>query len=240
MLPISFVILIFSIWMVFDAIRRSAELYWYFIILLVPFGAFIYFFAVKLHDFDLRRVTAGRSSSQPLSVLRQRATHAPSPANQMALADALCQTETFREAAQLYQTVLDDDPKNKAALLGLARSSVGQGRMGDAVESFERLLELDRAYANYSAALEYAEALWQDGRKQDTVELLEAVAQLTDRPNHKLAHAHYLIRMGRPEDAHAIVDDVLQRHESAPPAQRKRNEKWAERARALLAELDAE
>lgn len=242
MLPFSFFILIFSFWMVVDAIRRSAELYWYFVILLVPFGigAFIYFFAVKMRDFDLRRATAGRAPNQPLAVLRQRVDHAPSPQNRLALADALCETEAFREAGQLYQGVLDESANDKAALLGLARTCFGMGRTAEAIEWYERLLELDREYANYSAALEYAEALWQDGRKQDAVELLEAVARLTGRPNHKVAHAHYLMESGQMAAARPVLEEVLREFEASSTLERKKIAKWAERARDLLNRFDVE
>ena len=43
---------VFSVWMIFDAIRRGAELYWYLVILLLPFGALIYFLLVKVRDYD--------------------------------------------------------------------------------------------------------------------------------------------------------------------------------------------
>ena len=43
---------VLKIWMLVDAIRRGAESYWYFIIIFAPFGECIYFFMVKIRDFD--------------------------------------------------------------------------------------------------------------------------------------------------------------------------------------------
>ncbi len=40
----------FSIWMLIDAVKRGAR-HWWMIIILVPFGEFIYFFMVKIKDF---------------------------------------------------------------------------------------------------------------------------------------------------------------------------------------------
>jgi hypothetical protein len=40
----------FSAWMLIDAIKRGAR-HWWMIIILVPFGEFIYFFTVKIKDF---------------------------------------------------------------------------------------------------------------------------------------------------------------------------------------------
>jgi len=40
----------FSIWMLVDAYQRRAEHYWY-LIIFFPFGEWVYFFLVKVHDF---------------------------------------------------------------------------------------------------------------------------------------------------------------------------------------------
>jgi hypothetical protein len=40
----------FSVWMLVDAYQRRAEHYWY-LIIFFPFGEWIYFFLVKVHDF---------------------------------------------------------------------------------------------------------------------------------------------------------------------------------------------
>ena len=42
----------FSIWMIVDAYQRGAQ-GWWIVIILVPFGEFIYFVMVKMQDFDL-------------------------------------------------------------------------------------------------------------------------------------------------------------------------------------------
>lgn len=40
----------FSVWMIVDAYQRRAEHYWY-LIIFFPFGEWVYFFLVKVHDF---------------------------------------------------------------------------------------------------------------------------------------------------------------------------------------------
>ncbi len=40
----------FSIWMIVDAFKRGADHYW-FLIIFCPFGEWVYFFLVKIHDF---------------------------------------------------------------------------------------------------------------------------------------------------------------------------------------------
>ena len=41
----------FSLWMIIDAYKRGAEHYWY-LIIFFPLGEWVYFFMVKIHDFE--------------------------------------------------------------------------------------------------------------------------------------------------------------------------------------------
>ena len=51
----------FSLWMIVDAIRRGAAYYWYPVIAL-PFGEFVYFFVVKIHDPEYDASASGTAS----------------------------------------------------------------------------------------------------------------------------------------------------------------------------------
>jgi hypothetical protein len=56
----------FSAWMLIDAIKRGAR-HWWMIIILVPFGEFIYFFAVKIKDFEglFKKWKRGKNRASP-------------------------------------------------------------------------------------------------------------------------------------------------------------------------------
>jgi len=45
----------FSVWMLVDALKRDAKNYWL-VIIFFPFGEWIYFFMVKIHDFKSNRI----------------------------------------------------------------------------------------------------------------------------------------------------------------------------------------
>ncbi len=45
-----FILIIFKIWMVVEAVKKSAPLHWFLIIIFVPFGEFVYFFMEKLPE----------------------------------------------------------------------------------------------------------------------------------------------------------------------------------------------
>lgn len=229
--------LAFTIWMIVDALKRDLPLHWWLILLLFsPIGAIIYFFVIKIRDYDLRGMVARRATHPPLSELRHRALEAPSAENSLALADGLRAREKYSEAVSIYQRVLDSNADDKQALHGLARCHSELGDRTAALDLFGRLMELDRSYDNYSAALEYAETLWADGERQDALDLLEALSAHTRRMNHEIAFAHYLALDGQRERAREVLEHLLESYDQKPPAEQQRQKKWAGMARKMLAE----
>lgn len=235
---LSYISLAFSIWMLIDAIRRRAELYWIVIILLFgPIGCAIYFFAVKIHDYDLARLKLALSGRAGKRQLEYRAHETPSLANKLALAEALQEEGQYQQALVAFQDVMALDEKSKPALHGLGRAALGVGEPAKAVAHFEKLMELDSSYRDYSAALDYAEALHQNGQNDEAVDLLEGLVGVSSRINHRLALAHYLSLAGRYPRARDELETALRDHEHAPSFIRRRDQKWADRARKMLSEI---
>ncbi len=48
-------VLIFKVWLVADSIKRREACYWPWIIFFVPLGGVVYFFLVKIDDYNLAR-----------------------------------------------------------------------------------------------------------------------------------------------------------------------------------------
>lgn len=233
-------LLLFTIWMIVDAIRRRAEFWWFLVIIMFPpLGALAYFFMVKLEDYNsggLRRAFSGAPSGS-LSELAYRAQETPSVANKLAFANALAGAERYGEASDVYRDVLRKDDANKQALHGLARSLLGAGKSADACEYFHRLLEMENSFADYSAALDYAEALWQSGQTEDAIEVLTALVRVNSRINHRVALGHYLSLNQRKEEARGVLELALRDHEHAPDFIKRRDRKWAIRAEQIMREL---
>lgn len=61
----------FSIWMLVDAHRRGAENYWY-LIIAFPYGAWIYFFLVKIQDYPTLASIFGAGPSMKCTNCRYR------------------------------------------------------------------------------------------------------------------------------------------------------------------------
>ncbi len=231
----------FQVWMIVDAVRRRAELYWFLIILFFgPLGALVYFFVVKRRDFRGAPALAPKpqaAAGPSLPELRQLALDIPSFHNKLNLADALEQREEYVEAEPLYQQILAREAENKQALHGLARCMLGQGRPAEACEKLAELMQLDSAYRDYSAALDYAEALWQSNQGQDAVDLLRGLVRVSSRVNHRVALAHYLRLHSGADAARVELEAALREYEDLPAFAQKRDRKWADRAQKMLREL---
>src|SRR3954447_24282 len=85
----------FMIWMLVDAYRRHAESFWFWVILFLPgLGAWVYFFAIKIHDFhrgEAGGFSLGALFQRPPSLeeLRYRAEQMPTLVNHLTLAQRL-------------------------------------------------------------------------------------------------------------------------------------------------------
>jgi len=237
---VSFIVIAFNVWMLIDAARRRAEFWWFLVIVFLPLGGLVYFVIVKLQDYDLsglRRAFSGGTGPASITKLSYRAQETPSISNKLALAEALSGVERYGEAADVYREVLRTDRDNKQSLHGLARSLLGAGKSTDACEHLQRLLEMDNSYGDYGAALDYAEALWQSGQRDDAIDLLQGLVGISSRINHRVALAHYLIQAGRSAPARDALDLALRDYEHSPAFVKNRDKKWAERASKMLREL---
>ena len=236
----SLLLVAFSIWMVIDAVQRRAEFYWLLIILLFPLlGSIVYFFAVKMRDVPPRRSqqTSEQEVKRPsIGSWRPGNPFAMAPV-ELATADALESQDRHDEAIPRYEHVLKRQPGNHQALHGLARCMLGIGRPERAVELLGELLAEDNSYRNYSAALEYAEALWQAGQREDCLQVLEQLVSVTGRINHRVALAHYCLAADLPGRARKVLEQALAEHAHQPERLRKQEQHWADRASVLLASL---
>ena len=231
---------VFSVWMIVDAVRKRVEFYWYLIILLAfPLGSLIYFFVIKMRDFQqgATRSISTDGSRPSFGSFKPEALGSASIPVQLAAADALESSGRYTEAIPRYAKVLDREPKNPQALHGMARCMTSTGKPEQAVELLSQLLSDDNAYRNYSAALEYAEALWQSGQREDCLQVLEQLVLVTGRINHRLALAHYSLLSEMPGRAREVLQQALADHASQPEHVQRQQQHWADRAAVMLSSV---
>src|SRR5438105_120338 len=131
-----------TIWMLVDVNRRGVEPHWFWIILfLQPFGAWVYFFVYKSKDFHgrvgwLSNLFHPRPS---LSELRHRAQQSPTPANWLELGERLVEDGAFAEAAPHLEAALAREPDHCRCLFLLARTRRGLDQPALAVPLLHRV-----------------------------------------------------------------------------------------------------
>jgi hypothetical protein len=233
---------LFSLWMIVDAMQRGAARYWYPVIFL-PGGPFVYFFMVKIHDHQfrgLRQIFAGWSKPKvTLEYLRHAVAETPSLANKLALAQGLFDAALYEEALHGFEQVLVSDGENKDALYGGALCHLESKNYLGAIDALEQLIDLKPSYREYAAYPRLAYALQRLDQPDAALTLLADLVRKAPRVAHRVLYARHL----RDADDHARAREQIERalldHEHAPRFQRRHDAAAVRSARALLAELKA-
>jgi hypothetical protein len=231
----------FTIWMLVDAVRRRPLLYWY-VIIFLPFGPFVYFFAFKIHDYELawlHRLFRPSPPAPSLAELRELVRQSPSVANKMRLGGALHDAGEYAEAAAIFDEVLAGRADDPDALYGLGRCRIELGEPEAAVELLSKLVAKNRAYRDYAACLELAEALATSGHDAEAIDLLEGVVRSSPRPQHAVPLAKHLVEASRIERAQEVLRAAIADHQSSPPNIQRRDRAAARDAAALLKSISS-
>ncbi len=230
----------FSLWLVVDAVRRGAAYYWYPIIMM-PFGEWVYFFTIKIHDpeFDWARELYSRLTTQRVTLeeRRQRVEQSPSFTNKVELAQALHDAGAYGEAAEIFAEALEMPVESREALYGLALARSALGEYPEAIEHFTELIRLDPSFRDYAAYSDLAHALVQNERLDEALELLDGLVIKSPRFAHRVIYAHYLLVGEQRDEAREQLEAGLREYDHAPKYVQRRNRAWARRAKQMLQPL---
>jgi len=229
----------FKIWMFIDALRRRVSPLWY-LVLAFPAGDFIYFFAVKARDYNVRPgPPPGQDPKPDLGELERAVELSPSFHNRARLAWALLDAEQYARAQEVFDSCLVSHAGDREALFGRGICLLEQERHAEAVEALAEIVDRSLSYHDYGAALALVEALFCDGRPEEGLELLEAVVRNSLRLEHMLTLARYQLRDDRPDGARRSLERAIADFESQPDYVRRRQGAIATEARRMLRGLDA-
>lgn len=230
----------FSLWLVVDAIRRGAAYYWYPIIMM-PFGEWVYFFTIKIHDpeFNWARELYTKLTTKRVTLdeRRHRVEQSPSFANKVELAQALHDMGSYGEAAEIFADALKMPVESREALYGLALAQSALGEYPQSIENFTELIELDPSFRDYAAYSDLAHALVQDGRLDEALELLDGLVIKSPRIAHRVIYAHYLTIGDKRDGAREQLEAGMRELDRAPKYVQRRNRSWSRRAKQMLSQL---
>ena len=230
----------FVVWMVIDAVRREADSKWFWIIVLVPGGALIYFVSVKLRDPGMRmmsrRLLEQLKSPPSVQELERRFERTPSIENRVLLGQALFDAGRVADAQNHFEEVLEARPDEKDALYGFGVCRLEQGDATGAVAPLMKLIEIHRGYRDYAAWAELAEAHFKSGERELCHELLADLVKNAPRLAHHVLRAQYLFQDGRKREAEELLRAALDDERDQPKHVRRQNRPWMRRARRMLDE----
>jgi hypothetical protein len=217
---------VFSILMLIHCIRTGREYYWW-VIVMIPFGELVYFFAVFIDTPEFKRFKK-KMFSRPagLKELEYNAKTSPSVHNKMLLAMGLYDHGRCEEAIGLFNGILEVDPENKDALYALGLSQLKIGCSDKAIPALEKLVELDMAHADFSPCADLANAYWECGKQKSAVELLQRLVRKSERISHKTELGRYLTLMERNADGPRKPGQSYGRFERIPCRSKNSWPKW--------------
>jgi hypothetical protein len=235
-------LLAFKVWMFVDAVRRSAQSHWMWIILFVPFGDVAYFFLVKMREPGMRlvaqRMLEGFKRPPSVEELEERLQQTPSLGNRIALAQGLFDADRFEESKQLFAAILSHNPEDSAALYGIGMCELELGRPADAIDPLAHLIDQKRSYRDWAAWPPLAEAYHRTGARDACLELLADLTRAAPRLGHQVLRARYLTRYDGGHEAKTILETALRAYERAPRHQRKLERPFVREAHQLLNEIE--
>ena len=224
----------FSMWMIYDAYERRALQYWYFIILM-PGGALIYFFLVKLRDTKLP-AAASKLLERPISIdkLRYEANSCPSVHNKLCLAQGLYDRGEIKESYELFKEILKSESNNKSAVYGLGLTSRKLGLTKDSYDLFKKLIEIDYNYKDMDAALQLAEVAQITNNREEAIEFAKKISDKSQSLRHITRCAKIFRDLDSNVDWRTMLANSLQDYKNSPKHVKKLNRPDLKQAKLLL------
>jgi hypothetical protein len=221
---------------VVHAIRAGVAPYWFCVIVVVPFGEFIYAATVLMPSGSVaRRVLAMKP--RPLREVRYAFEQNPSLQNQVALAERLREDGAFAEAAALYAEVLGRDASILRAHYGLALCRSEAREPASAIEHWRVVVDANRSYEEYGAWLGMIRDLRALGHCEEALAELEKLVSASPRLAHVVEQCNALADAGCEGAARERLECALRDYEHAPRHVRRESRAAARKANELLAEL---
>jgi len=231
-------LLAFKLYIVTHAIRTKAPVYWIPLIIFMPLGDFLYFLMIILPTIDMpvfRSVFRSRSRSADA---RGRYEEIPSLENHLALAHTYYEECRFEQAEREFRAIYERYPENPDVLRGMGLSLACMGNYNGAVPFLSRLTELKPSYSDYGVWQDLARALWKNGNRQQSCEVVRKLVRISPRMDHELLLAEILEETGHISEAAGIIRRSLEEYESSSYEIRKKFSREYSEMKKLLKKLE--
>ena len=225
-------------------VRTGRNVYWMYIILLVPgLGMAAYFFIEILPELmgtrTARHAVKGVSKAlDPGRAIREaerRLAITANVQNKAALAAAYLDAGRVKVAiALLEDTLVGVHATDPALMSGLARAHFASGAYADTVRTLDALREANPDYQSPEAHLLYARSLEGLGRTEAALHEYAALAIYYPGQEARCRYAMLLAKTGDGQAAERTFREICQAIELGPRHQRREQREWYDIARRAL------
>jgi hypothetical protein len=228
----------FTIWMLVDVYRHGADYFWFLIILFVPgIGPWVYFFVVKIGNWRRLRDWVAWQRRPSLAELRYRADQMPTLTSRLALAERLVEQHQYETAVPYLLAVLKQEPDLCSALYGLAVCHAAMGKPDEAVPLLKKVIAREPIWSNYAAWYRLIQVQADSDGGQQALATCRELARVSPTLQHRCLLAEHMLDQGLNDEARDSLERALEEHHFAPGFIRRRNWRWASRARQLQKQI---
>jgi hypothetical protein len=229
----------FQIWMFIDALRRR-EFIWA-VIIFIGYGisAIFYYFLVyrqsggagnPLAGFEL----PGAADRRQIKSLQASIHHLDKPHHHLQLADIYFSQGKLDEAEASYRAAYERDPKDEDIRAHLGNCLARRDKVQEALPLLESVGAENPKHDYGYTLMTLAETQAAAGQKDHAVATWQQVLSLYSYSRARVQYAQLLSERGDKLQARKILEEVLSDEPFEPGFQRKREQIWLRRARALL------
>jgi len=231
------IILLFTLWMVIDAIRKG-EWPWVVYMLLMPGLAAVWYF------FYMFRGPTSRGFELPGSFDRKRVRDLQAQIHNLdhahhhsQLGDIYFQQGKYDKAEASYRAAMQRDGNDPDTRAHFGQCLLRLKRPAEARPLLEGVLRENPKHDFNYTAMAYAEMLAALGETDNAIKSWEYVVANNSYPRAKVQLAELYLAKNQPDLARPLLQDVIADDTHAPAYQRRRDRVWVSRAKSLRSKL---
>ena len=230
--------------LIVHVVKTGRNFIWIWVIALLSFAGVIAYIAAELVPELLRSRTAQRTvrgmkkaidPGADLRRLESEARMTGGVASRQRYAEELARQGRHDEAIATYRQVLtglyEHDPN---LMLGLAQTQFDKGEVAAARATLDELIRLNPDFRSPQGHLLYARALESEGNIAKAIEEYSVVSHSYPGAEAAVRFAQLLTAQGRRDEAHKVVQELLDEARIAPAHYRRAQKDWLDQAKRLL------
>jgi hypothetical protein len=219
-----------------DCLRNQRDIYWLWILWVVPLlGAIIYWFYFHWSGSHLEHALFRRGNERRrIEELEAAATHVGNAANFEELGDALWRQKRFAEAERNYRAALTKDANLRDARARLGYCLTALGKPAEAWPLMESVINERRDHDHEHLLHQAARCRRNMGDLAGARAYYEEYLTRHSYFEPQVELAEVLIELGEKDEAARICQEVISDLKLSPPYVRRRQGRFAGRARRLL------